>query len=93
MAFHQSKKMGTDEWMGYVERGKLRAALVAINPQKPNGPWTVLCDGEKFLHSRRAVDACRRQKVRLLKVPPRSPDLNPVEKFWSWLRRELIALA
>jgi hypothetical protein len=22
-------------------------------------------------------------------IPPRSPDLNPVEKFWSWLRRAL----
>ena len=30
--------------------------------------------------------------VRFIKisfVPPRSPDLNPVERFWSWLRREL----
>ena len=22
-------------------------------------------------------------------IPSRSPDLNPIEKFWSWLRREL----
>ena len=21
-------------------------------------------------------------------VPPRSPDLNPIEKCWSWLRKE-----
>ena len=25
----------------------------------------------------------------LWKIPPRSPDLNPIEKFWSWLRKEL----
>ena len=25
-------------------------------------------------------------------IPPGSPDLNPVEKFWSWLRRRLVAL-
>ena len=25
--------------------------------------------------------------ISLWKIPPRSPDLNPVEKFWSWLRR------
>ena len=24
-------------------------------------------------------------------VPPKSPDLNPVEKFWAWLRKELLA--
>ena len=27
--------------------------------------------------------------ISLWKIPPRSPDLNPVEKFWSWLRGEL----
>ena len=27
--------------------------------------------------------------LKLWHVPPRSPDLNPVEKFWAWLRREL----
>ena len=25
----------------------------------------------------------------LWKIPPRSPDLNPIEKFWAWLRKEL----
>ena len=25
-------------------------------------------------------------------VPARSPDLNPVERYWSWLRRRLRAL-
>ena len=25
-------------------------------------------------------------------VPPKSADLNPVEKFWSWLRRHLRAM-
>ena len=23
------------------------------------------------------------------KVPPRSPDLNPIERFWSWLKKKL----
>ena len=22
-------------------------------------------------------------------IPPCSPDLNPIEKFWAWLRKEL----
>ena len=28
----------------------------------------------------------------LWRVPPRSPDINPVEKYWSWLRRKLFSL-
>ena len=27
----------------------------------------------------------------LWKIPAHSPDLNQIEKFWSWLRRELRA--
>ena len=30
--------------------------------------------------------------ISLWKVPAHSPDLNLVEKFWSWLRRELRCL-
>ncbi len=31
----------------------------------------------------------RREKVKLWKLPAKSPDLNPIEKFWAWLRKEL----
>ena len=49
----------------------------------------MLIDGEHFLHSKAAAKAYERHSMSLWKVPPQSPDLNPVEKFWSWLRREL----
>ena len=60
-----------------------------LNPSNKARPWRVLCDGESFLHSKDARAACQRHSISLWKIPPRSPDLNPVEKFWSWLRREL----
>ena len=25
----------------------------------------------------------------MLHIPRRSPDLNPIERFWSWVRKEL----
>ena len=30
-----------------------------------------------------------KMRIRLMHIPARSPDLNPIESFWSWLRREL----
>ena len=63
--------------------------LRKLNPSNRDRPWRVLCDGEGFLHSKDARAACQRRSISLWKIPPRSPDLNPVEKFWSWLRREL----
>ena len=31
----------------------------------------------------------RKLHIEMQHVPPRSPDLNPVEKFWGWLRKAL----
>ena len=30
--------------------------------------------------------------MKLWQIPPRSPDLNPIENFWAWLRRRLRAI-
>lgn len=91
VAIHHRKKFDTEEWTeDVVDSGRLAAALAAVNPAKPNGPWTVLCDNESFLRTAASQKAHRRAKVSLWAIPPRSPDLNPVEKFWSWLRKELL---
>jgi transposase len=49
-----------------------------------------LCNNESFLRKAKATkEAGAEQGESLWHIPPRSPDLNPVEKFWAWLRREL----
>jgi hypothetical protein len=30
-------------------------------------------------------------RVSMWHIPPRSPDLNPIEKYWAWLRKALLA--
>ena len=49
----------------------------------------MLCDGEGFLTAKDCKAAYKKQKITTLTLPPKSPDLNPIEKFWGWLRREL----
>ena len=54
------------------------------------GPFRILCDGETFLRAPASRAAYVKSKVRLWdKMPAKSPDLNPVEKYWAWLRRRL----
>ena len=49
IAFHKGKKLTIDEWLVAVRSGKFRTAIVRLNPERPNGPWHVLCDNERFM--------------------------------------------
>ena len=90
VTFHKKRKMATEEWERAVKAGKLKKALTSLRPRRRGGPWRVLCDGESFLWSKASAKTCSASKISLWGVPPKSPDLNPVEKFWGWLRRELL---
>ena len=89
ITFHPTKKLQEEEWVDAVRGGKLVDAIKAGRPLVKKGPWHVLCDNEGFMSGAESRKAHRAQKVILWHIPPRSPDLNPIEKFWSWMRREL----
>lgn len=90
--FHPAKKTNRDEWCNAVRAGKLTKALKAVNPRNQKGPWTILCDGERFLRAKVCQAAYQSKHVMLWDLPAKSPDMNPVEMFWSWLRRKLRAM-
>ena len=87
--FHPTKKTNQTQWSKAVREGKLTDALRALNPRKPTGPWTILCDNESFLRAKLCMTAYRAKHVDLWSVPAKSPDLNRVEMFWDWLRKKL----
>ena len=89
--FHSQKKVVADDWEMFVEKGKLAAVARQLNPSSSHGPWHMLCDGEKFLHTAQSRRAYRKWRIKVWKTPAKSPDLNPIEKFWAWLRRQLRA--
>ena len=83
------KKTNTKQWAAAVDAGKLTNALRQLNPRNQRGPWHVLCDNETFLRTKASLAAYRRRRVVLWDVHAKSPDLNPVERFWAWLRKKL----
>lgn len=89
LLFTKNERWMTKSGRGYVRAGKLRKGIQKIKPVKRNGPWTVLCDGEGFMKGALSKEAHKKAKVTLWRVPPRSPDLNPVEKYWPWLKKKL----
>ena len=90
--FHKWKKVDQEEWSAAVDSGNLVAACKSARPDRQHGPWHILCDNESFLEAPASRTAHRRVGVHLWHIPPRSPDLNPVERFWSWVRRRLRAM-
>ena len=92
VVFHKTKKLKVAEWQKAVASGKLAKAIKALKPVKPTGPWLVLCDNESFLRAKVVSQAHKESRVTLWHIPAKSPDLNPVERVWAWLRKKLRAM-
>ena len=84
---HPQKKCTVEEWLKAVRAGKLSAACKQVSKHKR--PFTALTDNEKFLKNKEVRKAYAAKRLSLLHIPPRSPDLNMIEKFWGWLRAQL----
>ena len=90
--FHKTKKLNAEEWSEAVEKGKLADAIRSLEPDDEYAHSHVICDNEKFLRAKESMAAYKSQKIKLWKLPPRSPDMNPVERFWGWLRKALLKM-
>ena len=49
----------------------------------------VVMDNASFHSKRRLFSVAQNAGCNLLFLPPYSPELNPIEKFWAWLKRFL----
>jgi hypothetical protein len=87
--YHPTKKLNQWQWKAVVKEGKLMTAARKLQPGRHVGPRRLLCDNESFLSAKLVRPLYAKKRVRLMHIPPRSPDLNPIESFWGWLRGEL----
>ena len=49
----------------------------------------IVMDNASFHSKKRLISAAQNAGCRLIFLPPYSPELNPIEKFWAWLKRFL----
>ena len=86
---HVGRKVTAEQWAAAVDKGLLEKALRTANPGKNRGPWKILCDNETFLRAPVSRAAYRKCQATLWKLPAKPPDLNPVEKYWAWIRQRM----
>ena len=49
----------------------------------------IVMDNASFRSKKRLISVAQKAGCKLLFLPPYSPQLNPIEKFWAWLKRFL----
>ena len=89
ICFHQTKKLNGTEWNHLLVSGRVLGALKRLQPERRRAFWTVLCDNESFMKTKENVAESARRGIQMWHVPPQSFDLNPIEKYWVWLRYRL----
>ena len=57
----------------------------------PKGAVFVM-DNATFHRKKRLRELAEKAECTVLFLPPYSPDLNPIEKFWAWLKQKLRAI-
>ena len=58
--------------------------LPLIGPGK-----TIVLDNASFHKNKKTIELVEAAGCTVIFLPPYSPDLNPIEKFWSWIKREV----
>ena len=89
LIYHAAKKLSVDDWFGVVKDKILFHSIKGLQSSRRPGPYYVLADNEKFLKNKDIVKELKKQGIEMWHIPPRSPDLNPIERFWGWLKKEL----
>ena len=59
----------------------------------PDDPLVLVLDNVSYHHSAdvQALFALLQPRVQVLWLPPYSPDLNPIERFWLYLKNQVYA--
>ena len=64
-------------------------AIKSLHPVDRSGPWYVMSDNESFTMAAAGRREYRKLGILIWKLPRISPDLNPIERFWAYLRNRL----
>ncbi len=84
ICFERYEKMNGQTFANFIKKN-FNAMVVAAG--KNSRMW--IQDGDPSQNSKLAIEAMESVNSELLSIPPRSPDINPIENFFSLVKKEL----
>lgn len=63
--------------------------LEKIRAANPGKRLLIVLDNAPYNHAGPVVEAAKRLRIALLYLPPYSPNLNLIERFWKFLKRKV----
>ena len=50
----------------------------------------IFCDNARYYRNKAVIDYLRASRIALHFLPPYSPNLNPIERLWKWMKERVI---
>ncbi len=63
--------------------------LEVVRVENPSRTIVLILDNAKIHHAKITMKKCKKHSVKLVHLPPYSPDLNPIEFAWKDGKKEL----
>jgi transposase len=74
-----------------IDQTKLVEFLPRLRAQHPGpGKIYLLLDNARYNHTHLVAEEANRQRILLDYLPPYSPNLNPIERLWKFVRHEFL---
>jgi transposase len=67
----------------------LSSSTAIFNPTRRGRTWRLIDDNASFHSSQGITDILREAKITRIRLPPKSPDLNPIENVWSIITQKI----
>lgn len=77
----------------YINSHSVVLLLQHLRTRFPQEALTLVLDNARYQHCRLVIDLARSLQIELLFLPPYSPNLNLIERFWHFVKKEALHAA